>query len=49
MTAPRQARIEKTLPLRRWFPKMNENRGAEIYRPKGPALRLVPKPKGSKP
>lgn len=49
MMAPRLAKIEKIPPLRRWFPKMNENRGADIYRPKGQALRLVPKPKGSKP
>jgi len=33
---------------RLWFPRMGENRAANIYRPKHPTLRLVQKPKGQK-
>jgi len=48
MTGPRQVKADDTFPRLLWFPRLNENRGEDIYRPKRPTLRLVQKPKGQK-
>jgi len=48
MTVPRQVKADDTSPRLLWFPRLKENRGADIYLPKRPTLRRVQKPKGQK-